>query len=216
MTGRLGAGCSRRRFPGTRDPRPESRCSFPPGMQRALRRRAVRRARAAPPLPVVRHAAAGALRPGRGTGLAARRPDRPARRRCGAIASCCRSVDGEAPVTLGEGFTPLLHAPRLGASLGLDRLFIKDESLNPTNSFKARGLSAAITRAKPLGATHDRAAHRRQRRQCRRGLRRRRRAALPGLHAARCQAALHRRVPSLRRRRDAGRRPHHRRRPHGR
>jgi threonine synthase len=60
--------------------------------------------------------------------------------------------DGESPVTLGEGFTPLLHARSLGASLGLDRLYIKDESLNPTNSFKARGQSAAITRAKYLGA----------------------------------------------------------------
>jgi threonine synthase len=61
--------------------------------------------------------------------------------------------DGEVPVTLGEGFTPLLHARRLGGRLGLDNLFIKDESLNPTNSFKARGQSAAITRARYLGAT---------------------------------------------------------------
>ena len=60
--------------------------------------------------------------------------------------------DGETPVTLGEGFTPLIHARSLGATLGLDRLYIKDESLNPTNSFKARGQSAAITRAKGLGA----------------------------------------------------------------
>ena len=60
--------------------------------------------------------------------------------------------DSESPVTLGEGFTPLFHARRLGASIGLDRLYIKDESLNPTNSFKARGQSAAITRAKYLGA----------------------------------------------------------------
>jgi threonine synthase len=60
--------------------------------------------------------------------------------------------DGEEPVTLGEGFTPLVHAERLGRSLGLARLFIKDESLNPTNSFKARGQSTAITRAKYLGA----------------------------------------------------------------
>jgi len=59
---------------------------------------------------------------------------------------------GETPVSLGEGFTPLVHARSLGASIGLDRLFIKDESLNPTNSFKARGQSAAITRAKHLGA----------------------------------------------------------------
>jgi threonine synthase len=61
-------------------------------------------------------------------------------------------LPGDVPVTLGEGFTPLFHAQRLGATLGLARLFIKDESLNPTNSFKARGQSAAITRAKALGA----------------------------------------------------------------
>jgi threonine synthase len=60
--------------------------------------------------------------------------------------------DGEEPVTLGEGWTPLFHARRLGSDLGLERLFIKDESLNPTNSFKARGLSAAVTRAKYLNA----------------------------------------------------------------
>jgi threonine synthase len=62
-------------------------------------------------------------------------------------------VPGDEPVTLGEGFTPLLPAPRLGRELGLDRLLIKDESINPTNTFKARGLSAAISRAKALGAT---------------------------------------------------------------
>ena len=60
---------------------------------------------------------------------------------------------GEAPVTLGEGFTPLVHARTLGARLGLDRLYIKDESLNPTNSFKARGQSAAVTRARGLGVS---------------------------------------------------------------
>ena len=60
--------------------------------------------------------------------------------------------DGEQPVTLGEGWTPLIHARRIGGDLGLERLFIKDESLNPTNSFKARGLSAAVTRALHLGA----------------------------------------------------------------
>jgi threonine synthase len=60
--------------------------------------------------------------------------------------------DGESPVTLGEGWTPLLRAPRLGQALGLHQLFVKDESLNPTNSFKARGLSAAVTRAFHLGA----------------------------------------------------------------
>src|SRR5262245_38312168 len=60
--------------------------------------------------------------------------------------------DGEPPITLGEGWTPLIHARRLGAALGMERLFVKDESLNPTNSFKARGLSAAVTRAVHLGA----------------------------------------------------------------
>jgi threonine synthase len=60
--------------------------------------------------------------------------------------------DGEEPITLGEGFTPLFHARALGRSVGLDRLYIKDESLNPTNSFKARGLSAAVTRAAHLKA----------------------------------------------------------------
>jgi threonine synthase len=57
----------------------------------------------------------------------------------------------DAPVSLGEGWTPLLHAERLGSRLGLERLLVKDESLNPTNSFKARGLSAAVTRARALG-----------------------------------------------------------------
>ena len=61
--------------------------------------------------------------------------------------------DGAGPVTLGEGFTPLAHARRLGAAVGMDRLYIKDESANPTNSFKARGLSAAVTVARRLRAT---------------------------------------------------------------
>ncbi len=60
--------------------------------------------------------------------------------------------DGEEPITLGEGWTPLIHAQRLGEDLGLGRVYIKDESLNPTNSFKARGLAAAVTRAARLGA----------------------------------------------------------------
>lgn len=54
-------------------------------------------------------------------------------------------------VSLGEGFTPLLHAKRLGEELGLPHLYIKDESLNPTGSFKARGLATAISRAWELG-----------------------------------------------------------------
>src|SRR5690349_9433623 len=56
------------------------------------------------------------------------------------------------PVTLGEGMTPLVHAARLGTSMGLQRLYVKDEGLNPTGSFKARGIAAAVTRAKQLGA----------------------------------------------------------------
>jgi len=55
-------------------------------------------------------------------------------------------------VSLGEGMTPVLQARCLGSRLGLEKLFIKDEGLNPTGSFKARGMSAAVTRAKTLGA----------------------------------------------------------------
>ncbi|MBI5950735.1 MAG: threonine synthase [Chloroflexi bacterium] len=54
-------------------------------------------------------------------------------------------------IALGEGDTPLLPLPRVGKSLGLTRLFVKDESSNPTGSFKARGLSAAVSKAKELG-----------------------------------------------------------------
>ncbi|MEJ7710717.1 MAG: threonine synthase [Pyrinomonadaceae bacterium] len=63
-------------------------------------------------------------------------------------------VEDEANITtLGEGWTPLTSAPRLGARLGLRNLLIKDESINPTGSFKARGLSMAVSMAKELGAT---------------------------------------------------------------
>ncbi len=54
-------------------------------------------------------------------------------------------------VSLGEGMTPLLKAERLGESLGCDSLFIKDEGTNPTGTFKSRGLSAAVSKAKELG-----------------------------------------------------------------
>jgi threonine synthase len=54
-------------------------------------------------------------------------------------------------VSFGEGWTPLLRAERLGASLGLRRLYVKDESQNPTQSFKARGMTAAVSMAKELG-----------------------------------------------------------------
>src|SRR5947207_13466091 len=55
-------------------------------------------------------------------------------------------------VSLGEGWTPLLAAPRLGDALGMSALYIKDESVNPTGSFKARGMSVAVSMAKELGA----------------------------------------------------------------
>ena len=57
----------------------------------------------------------------------------------------------ESPVTLGEGATPLLSAPTLASDLGVRTLWIKEEGLNPTGSFKARGMSAAVTRARALG-----------------------------------------------------------------
>lgn len=54
-------------------------------------------------------------------------------------------------VRLGEGYTPLLPARRLGEELKMDGLLIKDEGLNPTGSFKARGLCMAVSRARELG-----------------------------------------------------------------
>jgi threonine synthase len=54
-------------------------------------------------------------------------------------------------VSLGEGFTPVLRLDRLGRALGLGHLYVKDESFNPTGSFKARGLAAAVSMAKELG-----------------------------------------------------------------
>jgi threonine synthase len=56
-------------------------------------------------------------------------------------------------ISLGEGYTPLLNAKKLGGELGLRQLWIKDEAQNPTGSFKDRGLSLAISRAKELGVT---------------------------------------------------------------
>ena len=56
------------------------------------------------------------------------------------------------PVTLGEGFTPLLRSYHLEKEMDIRTIHIKDESTNPTNSFKARGLSVAVTRARDLGA----------------------------------------------------------------
>src|SRR5262249_54392118 len=61
-------------------------------------------------------------------------------------------LPSDPPVTLGEGMTALIHTTRLGAAMGLHHLYVKDEGLNPTGSFKARGMTAAVTRAKQLGA----------------------------------------------------------------
>lgn len=60
--------------------------------------------------------------------------------------------DEKNQLTLGEGYTPLIKAERLGAQLGMSNLYIKDESLNPTTSFKARGMAVAVSMAKELGA----------------------------------------------------------------
>ena len=57
-------------------------------------------------------------------------------------------------VSLGEGMTPLIPAKRLGRVYGFDQLFIKEEGLNPTGTFKARGMSAAVSRARELGVRH--------------------------------------------------------------
>ncbi|OLC07643.1 MAG: hypothetical protein AUH42_03210 [Gemmatimonadetes bacterium 13_1_40CM_70_11] len=62
-------------------------------------------------------------------------------------------ADGEDPVTLGEGGTPLLRVDRLAARYGFQELLVKEEGTNPTGSFKARGLAAAVTRAVRAGAT---------------------------------------------------------------
>ena len=56
-------------------------------------------------------------------------------------------------IYLGEGATPLLPAPELGRALGVPRVLVKAEGVNPTGSFKARGMAAAVSRAAELGAT---------------------------------------------------------------
>lgn len=61
-------------------------------------------------------------------------------------------VEDSSIVSLGEGWTPLLHTQGLGDVVGMHSLFIKDESVNPTGSFKARGMTAAVSMAKELGA----------------------------------------------------------------
>jgi threonine synthase len=60
--------------------------------------------------------------------------------------------DRSCQVALGEGWTPMLDAPRTAARLGVRRVWVKDEGQNPTGSFKARGLGLAVSRALELGA----------------------------------------------------------------
>lgn len=60
-------------------------------------------------------------------------------------------LDPQNMITLGEGDTALLSLPHVGEMLGLSNLYVKDESSNPTGSFKARGLSAAVSKARELG-----------------------------------------------------------------
>src|SRR5205823_6756888 len=55
------------------------------------------------------------------------------------------------PVNLGAGFTPLVRADRLAAELGLGELWVKNDTLNPTGSFKDRVVSVALTKARELG-----------------------------------------------------------------
>ena len=116
-------------------------------------------------------------------------------------------LPGAPPITLGEGMTPLIHAGRLGERIGLAQLYIKDEGLNPTASFKARGLSAAVTMAKALGATTialptaGNAGGAAAAYAAKAGLRLRHRDAVRYAHRE------HRRIPRVRRRRAAHRRP---------
>jgi threonine synthase len=62
-------------------------------------------------------------------------------------------VNPQNRLTLGEGFTPLHKAEKLSAKYGVPNLYIKDESINPTQSFKARGMAMAVSMAKELGVT---------------------------------------------------------------
>lgn len=97
------------------------------------------------------------LCPDCGQPLIVRLAKAPARSEIGAGSSLWRYraalplAPGEREVTLGEGMTPLIELPHLAKEVGVRRLWVKDEGLNPTASFKARGLMMAVTRAKALG-----------------------------------------------------------------
>ena len=91
--------------------------------------------------------------------------------------------DPASVVSLGEGFTPVIHARRLGEKLGLSRLYIKEEAANPTGSFKARGLCAAVSMAVELGIRPARDSFGRERRGRHGGLWRACRPGVVHLHA---------------------------------
>ena len=132
---------------------------------------------------------------------------------CGATPLRCRFRMQNSIISLGEGMTPLLPARRTGARIGATDLLIKDEGLNPTGSFKARGLSCAVSMCVELGCEEARHSLGRQRRQracrlCRRG-----RARGAYFHAAGRAAGEFHRMQSLWRAGDAGRWPDQRLRP---
>ena len=115
---------------------------------------------------------------------------------------------------MGEGWTPLIRTRRLGARIGAEDLWVKDEGLNPTGSFKARGLACAISMCSELGIKKDRDSvgrkcGRRDGRVCRRS-----RNGSAHLHAEGCAARELHRMQSVRRARDAGRWPDQRLRAH--
>lgn len=70
---------------------------------------------------------------------------------CGTMWRYAAVMPAAAPVSLGEGQTPLFAAPRLSELCGAENLYLKDEGLNPTGSFKARGLSAAVSMLRQFG-----------------------------------------------------------------
>ena len=101
----------------------------------------------------MRRTAAGPLRPQKSSRKLEPRLDSQRPVEHVAIRARAAGVEAAAIVSLGEGMTPLIHAKRLGARLGATDLWVKDEGLNPTGSFKARGLSCAVSMCVELGIT---------------------------------------------------------------
>ena len=162
---------------------------LPPRMLPPLRRGPLRPARAASSLRL-RRPAAGAVRPGARARLAARVAARPRADASGGIASCCRSSTARRRSRSAKASRRCSTRRASARALGLERLYIKDESLNPTNSFKARGQSTAVTRARALGAHDAVGPVGRQRRHRAGGLRRARGTRGARVPAARRQAAV--------------------------